>query len=112
MLPNVCRLTPNYGRHYTHKRDTLRLNKTQGGLYRMDRDVKVNIRMAEDKKNELQMHADNYGMSMSALAAFVLGQWLYQQKHIIQPMIDEMKKSGSQLVSNGLANIMMNEERQ
>lgn len=53
----------------------------------MARDVRVSFKLSEDKKNELQQFADDYGVTMSALCAILVGQWLYQQNKVINPIV-------------------------
>jgi predicted transcriptional regulator len=57
----------------------------------MARDCKVMIRLSEDVKNDLQIFAEEYGLSMSAFAAFVIGQYLRNQKKVQAPLIDSLK---------------------
>jgi len=57
----------------------------------MARDCKVMIRLHEDVKNELQVCAEEYGLSMSAFGAFVLGEYLRNQKKVQAPIIDSLK---------------------
>lgn len=57
----------------------------------MARDCKVMIRLHEDVKNDLQLSAEEYGLSMSAFAAFVIGQYLRNQKKVQVPLIDSLK---------------------
>jgi len=57
----------------------------------MARDAKVMIRLHEDVKNELQASAEEYGLSMSAFGAFVIGQYLRNQKKVQAPLIDSLK---------------------
>ena len=57
----------------------------------MARDCKVMIRLHEDVKNDLQVFADEYGLSMSSFAAFVIGQYLRNLKKVQVPFIDSVK---------------------
>jgi len=59
---------------------------------RMAREAKVVIRLVEEKKDEFQELADQLGMSMSSLGSFVIGQWIYQQKQVVKPMLDNIGK--------------------
>lgn len=56
----------------------------------MARDIRVAFKMNEDKKNELQAYADSYGVTMSALCALIIGQWLHNQTQVINPMVEGM----------------------
>lgn len=46
----------------------------------MARDEKLMIRLEEKTKWEFQRLADRYGVTMSALGAVILGQWVDQQR--------------------------------
>lgn len=58
-----------------------------GGILLAGRDVKVAFKLTEEKKNELQEFANEYGVTMSGLVALIVGQWLYQQNRVINPMV-------------------------
>lgn len=57
----------------------------------MSRDVRLSIKISEDNHAQLKHMADSYGVTMSALSALILGQWLYQQNQIVKPMVESMK---------------------
>jgi antitoxin component of RelBE/YafQ-DinJ toxin-antitoxin module len=57
----------------------------------MARDCKVMIRLSEDVKNDLQIFAEEYGLSVSSFAAFVIGQYLRNQKKVNDPIIESFK---------------------
>ena len=46
----------------------------------MARDVRVSFKLSKDKKELLQQYAESYGVTMSGLCAFIVGQWLYNQE--------------------------------
>lgn len=58
----------------------------------MARDVRVSFKISEEKHRELKAIADSYGVTMSSLSAFVIGQWLHQQNKLVQPMIETVKE--------------------
>lgn len=64
----------------------------------MARDAKVIIMTDERVKDRLQFYADQLGMTMSGLGAYILGYWVYQQDNIVNPLIEEMKGVMSQRV--------------
>lgn len=53
----------------------------------MARDERVSFKLSPEKKVELERIAEEYGVTMSALCAFIVGQWLYQQTKVISPMV-------------------------
>lgn len=57
----------------------------------MSRDVRLSIKITEEKRDELKEMADSYGVTMSALSALIIGQWLYQQNEIVKPMVESIK---------------------
>jgi len=54
------------------------------------RDEKVMIRLSSDVKKEFQTLADEYGVTMSAMAAFVIGQFVRMQRRVVEPMVQQM----------------------
>jgi len=58
----------------------------------MARDEKVMIRLTTDVKSELQIHAENYGMTMSSLGSFIIGKWLADQRGL-KPLQDKMTET-------------------
>ena len=66
------------------------LNRPLRGDFMAGRDVKVAFKLTEEKKNELQAFANEYGVTMSGLVALIIGQWLYQQNKVINPMVESM----------------------
>ena len=55
---------------------------------KMARDIRVAFKLAEGKKELLQRYADSYGVTMSGLCAFIVGQWLYNQENVAKPIIE------------------------
>lgn len=58
----------------------------------MARDIRVSYKLTEEKHHELKAVAESYGVTMSSLSAFVVGQWLHQQNKIVQPMIETVRE--------------------
>jgi len=56
----------------------------------MARDIRVAFKLAEDKKDLLQQYAESYGVTMSGLCAFIIGQWLYNQEKVAKPIIESV----------------------
>lgn len=59
------------------------------------RDEKIIVKMSADRKAELQQISEEMGVSMSAIGAYIIGQWLMQQramKQVVMPkMLDVME---------------------
>ena len=53
----------------------------------MARNSTLHIAIREDKKRELQELADRYGVTASALGAFIIGQWIDSHR-LVGPVID------------------------
>lgn len=68
----------------------------------MARDIRISFKIAEDKKELLQKYADSYGVTMSALCALIIGQWLHQQEKIMNPLAESMKELFEQVLRNQL----------
>jgi len=56
------------------------------------RDVRVAFKISEEKHVELKEMAESYGVTMSALVALVVGQWLHQQNKVVGPMLESMRQ--------------------
>lgn len=68
----------------------------------MARDEKIYFKLTSEKKAELEEIADAYGLTMSGLCAFVMGQWLHQQKHVMRPMMEGIQGVVKQAVESEL----------
>ena len=67
-------------------------NRNERVIDKMARDIRVAFKLAEDRKELLQNYADSYGVTMSALCAFVIGQWLYQQENVAKPIFESVSE--------------------
>lgn len=63
----------------------------------MARDAKVIIMTDERVKERLQYYADQLGMTLSGLGAYILGHWVYQQDKMVNPFIEQMKDAMVQI---------------
>jgi hypothetical protein len=70
----------------------------------MSRDTRLSIKISEEKRDELRAMAESYGVTMSALSALIIGQWLYQQNEIVKPMVESMKEVISESVKEAIEN--------
>lgn len=73
----------------------------------MARDMRVAFKLSETKKEELEAYAESYGVTMSALCALIVGQWLHQQNKVINPMIQVM----NEVVTKQLEGMEMDQEK-
>lgn len=64
----------------------------------MARDIRLSIKLSEEKHQELKEMAESYGVTMSALSALIIGQWLHQQREVVKPMIQQMSEVVSEVV--------------
>ena len=71
----------------------------------MARDNRVAFKMTDEKRDELQAYADSYGVTMSALCALIVGQWLHNQNQVINPIVESM----GQVLREQLKNLDDNE---
>ena len=46
----------------------------------MARNSTLHIAVTDDKRRELKDYAERYGIAVSALGAFIIGQWIDRQK--------------------------------
>ena len=70
----------------------------------MSRDVKLSIKISEEKRDELKEMAESYGVTMSALSALIIGQWLYQQNQIVKPMVESVRDVIGEAVKEAVEN--------
>ena len=70
----------------------------------MSRDVRLSIKITEEKRDELKEMAESYGVTMSALSALIIGQWLYQQNEIVKPMVESVKDVIGEAVKEAVEN--------
>lgn len=63
----------------------------------MARSAKVIIMTDERVKDRLQDYADQLGMTMSGLGAYILGYWVCQQDKIVNPFIEQVKDAMVQI---------------
>lgn len=66
----------------------------------MARDMRVAFKLSEEKKEELEEFANSYGVTMSALCALIIGQWLHQQKKVINPMVQAITEAMTTQLNN------------
>ena len=62
------------------------------------REKKVIVRLSEEKHEEFQRLADELGLTMSALGAYVIGNFLRTQRKVLEPLVDEMGEAAKQVV--------------
>jgi antitoxin component of RelBE/YafQ-DinJ toxin-antitoxin module len=63
----------------------------------MAREEKIMVRIKEEVKNEFQKKANEYGLTMSALAAYIIGQWVYQQR-MMDPLYSQLGDKIGELI--------------
>lgn len=57
----------------------------------MARNVQIHVAVRDDIKEKFAKIADGYGMTMSALASYILGQYVYNHEKLIDPLGDDVK---------------------
>ena len=57
----------------------------------MARNATIHIAVRDDIKVRFAKIANGYGMTMSALASYIIGQFVYNHEKIISPLGDEVK---------------------
>lgn len=62
------------------------------------REKKVIVRLSPEKHEEFQRLADELGLTMSALGAYVIGNFLRTQKKVLDPLVEEMGEAARQVV--------------
>jgi len=57
----------------------------------MARNVTIHVAVRDDIKERFAKIADGYGMTMSALASYIIGQYVFNHDKLINPLGDEIK---------------------
>jgi len=73
------------------------VTKRNRRVYLMARDMRVAFKLSEEKKKELDEFAKSYGVTVSALCALIVGEWLHRQR-IVLPMMQEMMEIAKEVV--------------
>jgi antitoxin component of RelBE/YafQ-DinJ toxin-antitoxin module len=55
------------------------------------RNAVIHIAVRDDVKERFGEIAQGYGMTMSALASYIIGQYVYNHEKLINPLSDEIK---------------------
>lgn len=66
----------------------------------MARDEKIMVRLSAEIKDEFQRLAEEHGVTMSALAAYVIGQYVRTQRRVIEPMTQQMAEVARQAIEH------------
>lgn len=57
----------------------------------MARNATIHIAVRDDIRVRFAKIASGYGMTMSALASYIIGQFVYNHEKVISPLGDEVK---------------------
>jgi hypothetical protein len=57
----------------------------------MARNATIHIAVRGDIKEKFSKIADDYGMTMSSLASYIIGQYVYTHEKLIVPLSDEIR---------------------
>lgn len=57
----------------------------------MARNATIHIAVRDDIRERFAKIANEYGMTMSALASYIIGQYVYNHEKVIDPISDEIK---------------------
>jgi len=57
----------------------------------MARNATIHIAVRDDIRERFAKIANEYGMTMSALASYIIGQYVYNHEKVIDPLGDEIK---------------------
>ena len=57
----------------------------------MARNVQIHVAVRDDIKEKFAKIAHGYGMTMSALASYIIGQYVYNHERLIDPLSDDVK---------------------
>lgn len=57
----------------------------------MARNATIHIAVRDDIKEKFSEIANGYGMTMSALASYIIGQYIYNHERLIDPLSDDVR---------------------
>ena len=57
----------------------------------MARNATIHVAVRDDIKKKFSDIANGYGMTMSALASYVIGQYIYNHERLIDPLGDDVR---------------------
>jgi len=57
----------------------------------MARNVQIHVAVRSDIKDKFAKIANGYGMTMSALASYIIGQYVYNHEKLINPLSDDVR---------------------
>ena len=57
----------------------------------MARNATIHIAVRDDIKEKFAEIANAYGMTMSALASYIVGQYIYNHERLIDPISDDVR---------------------
>lgn len=66
----------------------------------MSRSARVTAMVDDSIKRELETIAAGMGLTLSGLAAYVLGQYVWQQREVVRPMLGRIQSAVVQAVSS------------
>lgn len=57
----------------------------------MARNAQIHVAVRSDIKDKFAKIANGYGMTMSALASYIIGQYVYNHERLIDPLSDDVR---------------------
>ena len=57
----------------------------------MARNATIHIAVRDDIKEKFAEIAHGYGMTMSAMASYIIGQYIYNHERLINPIADDVR---------------------
>lgn len=57
----------------------------------MARNATIHVAVRDDIKEKFSEIANRYGMTMSALASYIIGQYIYNHERLIDPLSDDVR---------------------
>lgn len=59
----------------------------------MVKSEKIVIKVTPETRDKLKEYAGSYGLTMTSLGAFIIGQWINNQEKITKPVVDALVQS-------------------
>ena len=73
----------------------------------MARNVQIHVAVRSDIKDKFAKIANEYGMTMSALASYIIGQYVYNHEKLIDPISDDVRF----LIKDKVEEVLRKEEK-
>jgi predicted DNA-binding protein len=75
----------------------------------MSRDAQIMVRVRPEIRDKFKAMADARGITMSAFASFVIGEYVYNQERFANPVYEKLQDGIIKVVSDAVADCQFSE---